>query len=330
VAVLHGFSPPVLRDLRRYHSFLDMAVGVNRLLSRLLHHHVGLPPERSCYVPHAYAAPLGVSPRGARAGEIRLGYVGRLEQSEKRVLDLVGVVKALETHAVPYRLEIAGEGPCRDQLARELPQDRVRFLGLVPSEELHRSLYPHLDCLTLFSPAEGGPHVIWEAMYHGVVPVASRFRSCRAENALREGETGLLFDIGDIAGAAAHIERLHRDRALMEGLSARCRAAAQPRFRMDLWQEAWLAVLDATLGRQPASGGDLPPGTRTPSGLMDAWGVPSPASAWVRSVLGRTPESAEPGAEWPHCSGDDTAEAQQIAVLADRLDTVEPDAAVRD
>jgi teichuronic acid biosynthesis glycosyltransferase TuaC len=75
-----------------------------------------------------------------------------------------------------YTLLIAGEGPERTRLERLADKlgirDRVKFLGLVPHENLP-DYYTAADALVLASSREGWPNVLLEAMACGTPVVAS-------------------------------------------------------------------------------------------------------------------------------------------------------------
>ena len=53
-----------------------------------------------------------------------------------------------------------------------------------------------MDALVVFSEAEAGPIVAWEAMIHGVVPIVSDFIGRAEENVIRD----VVFPVGDVEG----------------------------------------------------------------------------------------------------------------------------------
>jgi glycosyltransferase involved in cell wall biosynthesis len=108
---------------------------------------------------------------------------------------------------------------------RELPlglpralRDRVRFAGPADGSEAQ-----HLAAADVVVAASIGtapaPQLLYRAMAGGAVPVASRLPTY--EEALLEGERGLLFEPRDADTLAAQIERLVRDDELREGLRGR-------------------------------------------------------------------------------------------------------------
>jgi hypothetical protein len=136
-----------------------------------------------------------------------------------------------------------------------------------------------------------------EAMAHGVVPVVSRFIG--AED-FHDERNALTFPIGDVQAAADAVERLHRDRALLERLSLAARGS-QVGIRTELGAiDAWAAAFRESLARAPRVGRTLPALPRD-QGLLTRLGIPSAIAEIVRRVRRR--EHGDPGSEWPHWSG---------------------------
>lgn len=305
-----------LEDLRRWRDFVDVAVGGNRLRRELLAAWSRIPEERIRYIPTGSRRRTSDA-RIPRPGDrIRLAYVGRLEESEKRALDLIGVADALDRRGIAYDLRIAGDGPARETLARALG-DRATFLGKLSVDALYATLFPALDALLLFSTAEAGPQVVWQAMHYGVVPVVSAYRGLRAENVLRDGQTALVFPVGDAEAAAAQIERLVREPGLLTSIAAAAERAVDPAYLLDHAFEQWLRALEDAV-TMPIATGALPP--RAPSGLIERLRVPPGAAYAVRRVLGRLPEPRGPGDEWPHHGGIDGETERRIDELMTELD----------
>lgn len=129
-------------------------------------------------------------------------FVGRLNLDK----DIPMLLRAFAGVTVPgARLEIAGDGPLRDDLvalARELGlADRVTFLGYLadPSEAYRRA-----RCLALTSKRESFGNVVAEALDHGL-PVVATATDGPAE-ILEHGRFGALVPIGDHAAMTAALE----------------------------------------------------------------------------------------------------------------------------
>jgi hypothetical protein len=125
-------------------------------------------------------------------------------------------------------------------------------LGRLDIHTLYERVYPQLDVLLLFSESEAFGIAVVEAMHHGVVPVTSRFVDHGAEGILVDGHTALLFPVGDMATAAAHIQTLSVQPRLLE-ISARGRDAVQ-RYTWPACVAGWSEALDDILGAVATDG----------------------------------------------------------------------------
>ncbi len=113
--------------------------------------------------------PLTLAPAAPAPKEDVLLYVGRLEETQKRVSRVLGAWRLLAPRFPGWRLEIVGDGPDRAALeaqAADLP--RVAFHGF----RAPAPFYAKAKLLLLTSDFEGFPLVLPEAMAAGCVPVA--------------------------------------------------------------------------------------------------------------------------------------------------------------
>ena len=287
---IQALETPYFADLARYQEFVDVCITSGEEIARIVRAISDVP---------ATSIPGGVAPpqrlRTSQAGPLRLGYVGRVEQLQKRVLDLPLLCAELARRGVPFTCDVAGDGTAMPQLRAALPQ--ARFHGWVPTEALYERVYPELDVFLHFAEWEGLTIAPREAMAHGVVPVVSRFMG--AEDFVEEVNS-LTFPIGDVRAAADCVERLHRDRALLERLSAAARSSQQGIRSEQGAIDAWAAAFRETVAR-PGRVGDILPDVPRDHGLLTRAGLPDAVAELVRRVRRR--EHGEPGSEWPHASG---------------------------
>jgi glycosyltransferase involved in cell wall biosynthesis len=288
VTTVQAWELEYLVDLVRYAEFVDGVMTSGELIANAI--------RRFTSIDHVMSIPGGIEPprrlREAHGGPLRLGYVGRIEQVQKRILDLPLLAAELERRGVPFTIRIAGAGSAEGELRAALP--RMQFEGWVAHDELYDRVYPALDVFVHFAEWEGLTIAPREAMVHGVVPVVSRFAG--AEDFHHE-LNALTFPVGDVAAAADCIERLHRDRALLERLSSTAKVS-QGGVRSESGAiDAWESLLrDA-----PRRVGNRLPDAPRDSGLLTRLGVPDAVAEIVRKVRKR--RHSEPGAEWPHWSG---------------------------
>jgi glycosyltransferase involved in cell wall biosynthesis len=326
VTVHHGFQPLSIDNQKHCASWIDMAVSVNRLVARLLQTYVGVPSDRIRHLPSGCPTPEPQPTERTRQGGLRIGYVGRLEQSEKRILDAIQLVAELERLNTPYRLEFIGSGPCEDELRRALigpvAAGRVVFRGYLDRAELLSTVYPNLDCIMLFSPAEGSPTVLWEAMTQGVVPVIGRYLGCLAEGIVRHDQTGLLFEVGDMRAAAVALQRLAHDAALLGRLSTGLEPRSPARTRSRTARRLERGIRSGP--RNAAGFGEkIPAVVRPRLPRLERLGIPVAIAAGLRSLLRRTPVAGCSGDEWPWAMPCDPDALHQINHLAHQLDRAE-------
>lgn len=287
---VQAYESDYFADLDRYQDFVDLCVASGERIATEVRRRTAVP---------TVSIPGGVAPphrlRAAHAGPLRLGYVGRVEQIQKRALDLPLLAAELERRGIPFTLDVAGDGTVLDELRARLPH--ARFHGWLSTAELYDRVYPALDVLVHFAEFEGMTIAPREAMAHGAVPVIAR--NVGAED-FTEGVNALTFAIGDVTAAADAVERLHRDRALLEQLSARARESQSGIRSAEGASDAWAAAFRETLARAPRIGRTLPVAPRD-QGLLTRLRVPDAVAEVVRRVRKR--HHGDPGSEWPHWSG---------------------------
>jgi glycosyltransferase involved in cell wall biosynthesis len=324
VLTVHGNLPQQLLDARIFQPFADVSINPGVLTCRMLEW-AGMPPER------VFHAPNGIEPREAKPRQesdsiLRLAYVGRLTDEDKRVMDLVPLTKALEATGTPYHLDIVGSGPCEALLRKSISTSAVSFHGFVESERLHREYYPGWDVLLMFSQSEAFGLSLIEAMVHGVVPVSSRFVGSQAEGFLIEGETARLFPIGDSTRCAGIIAELHRDRLGLARMSRQTHEYVAARYSWKRCVDEWETALSKCLEFSPRPVPDEAPRPLDEGNSLASrfsWLPPSCSDYFYKSkrrLLG-IPEVMKHGEEWPlHTGRWNAANLADIQALTIEMD----------
>lgn len=152
-------------------------------------------------------------------GPLRLLCVARLIE-RKGQRHLIEAVKRLVDEGVDVTLELVGTGdarPAYEALVRALGlEDRVRFAGYVPREEIARH-YAAAHVFVLPSYNEGMSVATLEAMAAGLPVVVTRTGGTL--ELVQENVNGFVFDRGDMATLTGHIRRLATDRELARKMS---------------------------------------------------------------------------------------------------------------
>ena len=148
-----------------------------------------------------------------------IGYFGRLKRY-KSVDHLLQSLPAVAARVPGLRVVIVGDGDDKPRLmamAQELGvAPLVSFTGFVSEEEKIRILQ-RLWCCVTTSSKEGWGLTVIEANACGTPVVASRVEGLR--DAVKDGETGLLFEYGDVPTLSGKILDVLTDARLRERLT---------------------------------------------------------------------------------------------------------------
>jgi glycosyltransferase involved in cell wall biosynthesis len=262
-------------------------------------------------------------PERASNEQFTIAFAGRLEQDQKRVLDLVEIGVALKSSGVNFKVNIAGSGPDERVLREELKikglTNFFHFLGNIEPTAMGALLYQESNALLLTSSWETGPIVAWEAMAAGVPIVTSRYLGIESESLLFDRRNCLIFDVGDCGSAARQLELLALDRQLSECLRRSAFSTVSAELTKDISVAQWVQVLTLAMEGEPASGSAhyLPQYLQS-AGRLDRWLGPSLAET-MRS-LRRPAIDAGPAGEWPHTLGGRTISDDEFWRKAERLD----------
>jgi N-acetyl-alpha-D-glucosaminyl L-malate synthase BshA len=146
----------------------------------------------------------------------------------KRVVDVVKIF-AQVAKEMPAQLVLIGDGPDRsaaEWLAHDLGiQCRVHFLG---KQERVNELLPLADILLMPSVLESFGLAALEAMACKVPSIATRVGG--VPELIDDGETGLLYEVGDVDGMALGALGLLGDRKRLDAMREAGRLTAKKRF----------------------------------------------------------------------------------------------------
>jgi glycosyltransferase involved in cell wall biosynthesis len=185
---------------------------------------------------------------------LELIFIGRLDHAQKGVLWLPDIYQACLDRGVEARLTIVGDGPdaqaLQDRLLRCHLHERTRHLrGLTPEQVYGLLLQSHI--LLMPSYYEGLPIALLEALACGCVPVVTRLPGI-TDAAVKDGETGMLTPVGDVAGYADAIATLYNDPARWSRMSSAAHESAGQRFSVDAMGRSYLGlIIEAVNGRYP-------------------------------------------------------------------------------
>ncbi len=144
-------------------------------------------------------------------------------------------LKDMQDRGKRFTFVMAGRGPDETSYIprfRELLGPQFQFKGVVTGDH-QRDLLKQCNIFLLPSLFEGLPMALLESMSYGVVPVTTNVGSIGT--VVRDGNNGLIIPKRSTEGIVAALERLGKDRALLESLSQNARHCMFDNFGADLY-----------------------------------------------------------------------------------------------
>jgi glycosyltransferase involved in cell wall biosynthesis len=200
----------------------------------------GVRPERLRLVPNGHPPVAPLPPRSAEP--VALGYLAnyRPEKGQERFLVALELVSA----RTPWRADLAGAGPLREQVARSIEErglaDRV---AAGPQITDVRGFWAEHDVAVLLSDDEGSPNVLIEAAMLGRPLVGTDAGG--TPEVIPEG--GGFLVPHDPRTIAAALERLIDDAELRRSLGAGARRHASTRHDLARSVDAHVAAIQQAL-----------------------------------------------------------------------------------
>lgn len=178
-------------------------------------------------------------------------FVGRLTR-DKGIPELVEAFSRLDEQFPNLWLLLVGCYEAEDPLPTDIRGQLERhphiiFVGAVQDTP---SYYAAADIVVLPSHREGLPAVILEAQAAGKPVVGAK--ATGIVDLVTDGETGLLFPVGDVAALIKAIARLLTDEDLVRKLEAAGRERVQRDFQQErIWDALYRAYLQVLLKKAP-------------------------------------------------------------------------------
>ena len=162
-----------------------------------------------------------------------VGFVGRLT-NDKGVPELVEGFSRLGRKFPDLRLLLLGGFESDDALSVKMRERLEAHPRIILAGKVYDTppYYALMDVLVLPSHREGFPNVVLEAYAAGKPVVAAR--ATGIVDAVMDGETGLLFAIGDVAALVGCLERLLGNRVMASKLGAAGQELVKREFRQDM------------------------------------------------------------------------------------------------
>ena len=196
---------------------------------------------------------------GLSGQPLRLIWMGRMDERQKRVSDLPKIAAALRGIGLAFTLDLYGDGADRAVLENSIREEQlggiVRIHGWQGGHELAQAL-SEADVMLMPSNFEGMSVAVMEALAQGCCVVASRVsgvedyeRNALAQNAL------WLHPVGDVTAAAKCVAEVAQ---IPRSVRAdRSRAFAEAEFSISRNAERWAELLAALVPTHRPAHSDL-------------------------------------------------------------------------
>lgn len=306
VTTLHGIHPGLINDIDQCSDVIDGVISTNRLTQKLVNTKTKIDESRSYYAPYGV---LGGNLARTPQRNFTIAYVGRFEETQKCIDDLLLIFQKVIDEQSDVTILLAGDGPDLDKFEAWFtklgkPQN-VKYLGVLPPEELNRQVYAQSNVLLLTSSWETGPIVAWEAIQNGVTLVSSRYIGSIEEGSLKHQENCLMFDIGDIKEAAQQLKQA-RSPKLRASLNKNALTLVENKYSINRSLKKWAECLTIIANRDTRKhvanlvvNRDRGFITDNMFRLFGKRGLRLTES--IRRIVNASFDHAEAGSEWPHC-----------------------------
>lgn len=214
----HTDSQTFYKPAKHYRPLLSMVIGVSDTVCEQYIASGGFSPADVKWIPYGVEVNLTEPVTDKSDPVLRMIYVGRLDEEQKRVSDLATVMLLLSVKGIPFQLKVVGDGQemavFSDRLRNEIEKGSVKLTGwLAPNEVLKH--FRESEVFLLTSAYEGFCIALTEAMANGCCPVVTDIRSGNKQ-LITNGENGYLLPVGNTGAFVEVLELLQRDKLLME------------------------------------------------------------------------------------------------------------------
>jgi glycosyltransferase involved in cell wall biosynthesis len=215
----HTDSETFYLPARHYSPFLTRAIGVSHEICEHYHTNCGIDKDKIEWIPYGVTVSKE-EPGKNEAGPLKLVYVGRVVEEQKRISDIIAIVKLLSQYNIAFELTIVGDGPdmpvVKNDLSQEIAGNKVKLTGWVTNTEII-SMLKRSEVFLLTSSYEGFCIALVEAMANGCCPLVTDIRSGN-KFLVKDELNGFVLKVGDVKGFVEKLRELADDRNKLSAL----------------------------------------------------------------------------------------------------------------
>lgn len=221
----HNDEKTFYEPVRHYHAFLSGAVGVSNQICETYISSCNMLAANVTWIPYGVSSADSIS-ESSDCNPLRLIYIGRFDEPQKRIMDLAVIINQLNKRNVNFICELVGDGPemeaFSEKLKDEVEAGKVVIHGWLDKSKVLTTL-KNADVFILTSAFEGFSIALTEAMANGCCPVVTNIKAGN-QQLIKDGENGFLIDVGNVEGFVEKISLLSLNRGLLN------------RMRLQAWQ----------------------------------------------------------------------------------------------
>jgi glycosyltransferase involved in cell wall biosynthesis len=181
----------------------------------------------------------GVKPTGGDEGYVL--YLGRLSHEK-------GIETLLRAHGAAqgaWPLVVAGTGPLADEFIQKYPT--VKFLGHVSGEVLNKTIAGAAALVVPSEWFENCPMSVLEAMAAAKPVIGARMGGI--PELVADGETGFLFDAGNVDQLRNCVDRLMADASLRSAMGKAARLRVENEFSLEAHNTGLMEIYKSVLSK---------------------------------------------------------------------------------
>jgi glycosyltransferase involved in cell wall biosynthesis len=218
-AIAHSNNNGFYLPAGHYKNFLTGVAGVSHEICNKYETVSCIDKARINWIPYGIRSSGDVSQRSDDS-PLKLIFVGRLEEIDKRISDVAAIIKKLSSTTLSYQFHIIGDGSrmahLKNELDKEIESRKVIFTGWLSSDEV-LGLLQQSDIFILTSSSEGFSISLIEAMANGCCPVVTDIPSGSIQ-LIKHGVNGYLLPVGDTQAFAEKIAVLAEQRYILNDM----------------------------------------------------------------------------------------------------------------
>jgi glycosyltransferase involved in cell wall biosynthesis len=256
IGVLHGDDDVYYKLANKYYAQMSACACVsNRIKNTVTSRYRNMGNDK------VYTIPCGIylprfTPSVNESKLIRLAFIGRITDHQKRAGDLVLICALLHKRGIDFHLDIAGNSESSEKdFAAKFDEAGVRgfvtFHGWLQQQDV-RSLLNQSDVLLLTSDFEGMPLVMMEAFAAGCSFVGTRVSGIEDyEGAPAGADCMAVYTVGDMEDAVTKIIKVASVPKQRRQLAAR--KMAETEFGMQRCLDKYFSAIAAITPPPPAA-----------------------------------------------------------------------------